>query len=110
MVKYKRFFLSFDCACLRGGLGGEGGIGSRLAGLLTTGGRGGSGALGGTGGGGAVSTPSVLALGSLRAKEHCVLQILSRRTASTPTWSHGHIDNPSLLFIKNHFSSAQTTH
>ena len=71
----------------RGGLGGSGG-----SGRLDEMGRGGKGARGGSGlllrgggGGGAVSTPSVTESGGLRAKEHWVLQMLSRRTASTPT-------------------------
>ncbi len=72
---------------LSGGLGGFGAIGglfgdSGLDGV--NGARGGtSGARGGTGGGGAVRLPS--GSGVLRANEHWVLQMLSRRTASTPT-------------------------
>jgi len=76
-----------------GGLGGSGGIGliadPGLGGEL---GRGIDGPTGlcGEGGSGAVRDPSVVTIfetgaGELSAKEHCVLQMLSLLTASTPT-------------------------
>lgn len=67
-------------ALIDGRSGGRGAFGARIEprwGAL--------GGLGAGGGGGAVSTPSVVASGELRAKEHWVLQILSLLTASTPT-------------------------
>lgn len=83
-----------------GRIGGRGGATGRLGapGRGGTLGRGwgGMGGLcgrwGGAGGRGAVSVPSVVWTrgvvcggGELSAKLHCVLQMLSRRTASTPT-------------------------
>ena len=76
----------------RGGRGGEGARG-RLPGRAADAERGPCGSCwGGLGGSGAVSTLStpgkletMASGGVLSANEHCVLQMLSRRTASTPT-------------------------